>query len=290
MNLSLSALHARVWARTRPRLSRLVYTNGGIGDELMLTAIARAARTASRPLHILTEMPGIWKGNTDPASIQLGVDRWLYARRRAWLPTEIAHLSYQNGTGRHIAAQMAEKAGVSLPPGWRPIFAFARPAARQSRLLVLQNSCRGARFAADTKEWAQARWEVLAQRLSLRFNLVQIGTRSDPPLPGARDLRGRTRLREAADLMAGAAAFVGLESGLMHLAAAVGTPGVILYGGRTRPEETGYSWNVNLTRAPACAGCGLNSGCPHRMICMDIPVEEAEAAVEAALRTQVPSP
>lgn len=269
----------RWWAFTRPRIARLVYANGGLGDELLLTVVTRAARDAGTPLHVLSNQPDVWRDNPDPLSVQVGVDRWFYARRRGWLNTEIVHLAYQSGNGRHVAAQMAERAGIGLPPEWRPILIVRPPPQDHPRRLVLQNSCRGARYAAETKEWPQERWHDLARRLGSDFELVQVGTSADPPLPGARDLRARTTLREVAELMMGAAAFVGLESGLMHVAAAVRTPAVIIYGGRTRPAETGYPFHRNLTRSPACAGCGLNTGCPHAVMCMDIPVEEVEQAV-----------
>ena len=281
----VEALRLRLWARMRPRLSRLVYANGGLGDELMLTAIARAARAAGRPLHILTSQSGVWQGNSDPLSVQEGIERWFYARTRGWVTTEIVHLSYQSGNGQHIAAQMAAKAGVALPLGWRPVLPLPSGTQRPRRRLVLQNSCRGARYRADTKEWPQDRWQELTRRLGRDFELVQVGVSADPVLPGVRDSRGRTTLFEVASLIANATAFVGLESGLMHVAAAMHTPAVIIYGGRTRPHETGYGFNRNLTRAPACAGCALNTGCPHQMICMQIPVDEVEGAVhEVAAR------
>ncbi len=275
----LSAVRDRVWAFSRPRVPRLVYANGGLGDELMLTAVARAARRSGQPLHILTNRPDCWEGNADPLSVQIGVDRWFYAQNRGWLAADIVHAAYANGTGRHVADQMAEKAGVSLPTDWRPVLPRAGPGQRDPRRLILQNSCRGARYAATTKEWPADRWAELAGRLARDFSLVQLGTPQDPPIPGAHDLRGRTTLREAAARIADAAALVGLESGLMHVAAAVGTPAVIIYGGRSRPHETGYPCHRNLTRSPPCAGCGLNDGCPHGIMCMDIPVAEVEQAV-----------
>jgi hypothetical protein len=279
----IQSLRDRWWAHTRPRLSRVIYANGGLGDELMLTAIARAAREAGHPVHVLTNLPAIWKNNPDPLSVQCGVEPWSYAKQRGWVKTEIVHLAYINGNGRHIAEQMAEKAGVLLPRDWRPFLPMGAPAERHSQRIVLQNSCRGARYAADTKEWPQERWQELVGRLTPDFELVQIGSSVDPPLPGTRDLRGKTTLHNAAELIAGARCFLGLESGLMHVAAAVGTSAIIIYGGRTRPHETGYAFNHNITRTPDCVGCALNTGCPNGMICMDIPVGEIEAAIHRVL-------
>jgi hypothetical protein len=280
---NLAGLSHRVWAAWGHKPARLYYTNGGIGDELMLTAIAAAARAAGRPIDVLVSHPDLWRDNSDPASYQTGLARWHYASLRRLIPTEVVHLSYENGNHRHIAAQMAAHAGVTLPADWRPTFPVGPSPIRDPRVIVLQNSCRGARYAATTKEWPAARWQDLATRLSRDFALVQIGTQRDPPLAGARDLRGRTSLHEAARVLAGAAAFVGLESGLMHVAAATSTPAVIIYGGRTRPHETGYAFNCNLTRNPPCAGCGLNDGCPHELVCLDISVDDVEAAVRGVI-------
>ncbi len=284
---SLSGLRVRLWSTWIAQPEKIFYANGGVGDELMVTAIAAAARAAGRPIHVIAAYPDLWHGNTDPASLQTDVARWHYASLRGWIATRIIHLGYKTGAPGHIAEQMAAHPGVTLPADWRPVFhlssAVTRLTPRDPKLIVVQNSCSGARYSASTKEWPHDRWLALARRLTPDFQLVQIGTPSDPLLGSARDLRGRTTLREAAQLLSGAALFLGLESGLQHLAAATRTPAVIIFGGRSRPSETGYAFNVNLTRSPACVGCGLNSGCTHAMVCMDIPVEEVEAAVRRTL-------
>lgn len=285
----LGAARMRLWAWTRPQVSELVYVNGGLGDELMLTAVVHAARIADRPVHILTDLPELWTGNADPLSVQTGVEAWHYARRRGWITTEFRHLAYQTGAPGHLAAQMAGHLGLSLPGDWRPLVPWPIALVRDTRLVVLQNSCRGARYAATTKEWPQDRWGELCRRLRNNFELVQLGTVHDPALPHTIDRRGRTSLLQAAEILGRAGLFIGLESGLQHLAAAMHTPAVIIFGGRSWPQETGYLFNCNLTRSPACAGCGLNDGCPHSLVCLDIPVDEVEAAVRAKLAALQPA-
>ncbi len=279
----LDAIRTRLWVLglSRPQ-SRYYYTNGGIGDELMLTAIARAARRAGRPISVIATYPELWIGNGDPVMVASNLERWHYSVRRGWISTDIVHLEYQTSRPEHIAAQMAAHIPVCLPQDWRPILAV-EPVSREAGLIVMQNSCRGARYAASTKEWPSERWDQLARRLSPKHRICQVGSPVDPPLPGAEDLRGRTTLRDVAGLLARAVLFVGLESGLQHVAAAVGTPAVIIYGGRSRPAQTGYAFNRNLVREPPCAGCGLNEGCPHAVMCMDIPVEEVERAVNETM-------
>lgn len=248
----------------------------------MLTAVARAARQTGRPVSILTDLPQIWRGNADPVRVETGVARWHYACRRGWIRASITHLAYDSRRAdRHIAQQMADHLELTLPVGWRPVLNLAA-GERNRRRIVMQNSCRGARYSSPTKEWAQSAWQQLIHQLP-GCEWVQLGTPLDPPLSGVRDLRGRTSLAEAAELMASAACFVGLESGLMHLAAAVETPAVIIYGGRTRPSQTGYPQHRHVTRQPPCAGCGLHDGCPHANACMAIPAEEVAAAVREIL-------
>lgn len=278
------AVADRIWAARLPRIRRLVYANGGIGDELMLTAIAHVARKSGRPFHVLSQMPELWLENSDPVSVQTDLDRWLYARRRNWISTEIEHLSYHTQhTERHIAQQMADHLNLTLPQGWAPRLPRMQSRRRTARQIVLQNSCQGARYAATTKEWPADKWEQLVPLLP-EFDIVQIGTTRDPGLTGVRDLRGQTSIPEAAAVIAESICFVGLESGLMHVAAAVGTPAVIVYGGRTAPAQTGYPFHRHITRSPVCVGCGLNDGCPNRMVCMEIPANEVAEAIRSILR------
>lgn len=275
-------LSTRLWSAASSKPARVFYTNGGVGDELMLTAIAAAARRAGRPISIVATYPALWRNNSDPASLHRSIDRWHYARRRRWISTEIIHLSYDNHAPRHLARQMADRVGVELPADWTPVLRYPRRE-RAPRRIVFQLSCRGARFSADTKEWAHDRWLALLERLRPDFELVQLGTGRDPSVPGVIDLRGRTDLIEAASLIGSAGLFLGLESGLAHVAAATRVPAVIIQGGRTAPSLTGYSWHRHLVRTPPCAHCALNTGCPHRHMCLDIPVDEVEAAVRETI-------
>ena len=90
------------------------------------------------------------------------------------------------------------------------------------------------------KIWPARRYLALVNRLAAKFDgLVLLGSEADAvhasviaataELPCI-DLCGRTSLRAAAAVLAEAAFFVGNDSGLGHLASAVGTPTLTLFG------------------------------------------------------------
>jgi heptosyltransferase-2 len=95
--------------------------------------------------------------------------------------------------------------------------------------------CPGAEYG-PAKRWPH--FADLAARLELP--VVLLGSDNDAPaaagVPG-RNLVGQTTLDEAIDLIAGAAKVVSNDSGLMHVAAALGRPLVALFGSSS-PERT----------------------------------------------------
>ncbi|MEQ8493816.1 MAG: glycosyltransferase family 9 protein, partial [Gammaproteobacteria bacterium] len=95
------------------------------------------------------------------------------------------------------------------------------------------------------KRWSPAGFATLARAVAPRFDaLLVLGAAEDAPAAAALhavslpclDLTGRTDLPLACALLARAAAFVGNDSGLGHIAAALGVPTVTVFG-PGRPER-----------------------------------------------------
>lgn len=63
-------------------------------------------------------------------------------------------------------------------------------------------------------------------------------------------------------LMAGALGYIGIEGGLHHAAAALRKPAVVIWGGFSRLESTGYPDHENVGTDGA-DGCGRWAPCPH---------------------------
>lgn len=121
------------------------------------------------------------------------------------------------------------------------------------------------------KIWPHTHFTQLAGRLGDLFDgVVLLGSAGDAGIAGqieqrlsmpCLNLTGRTRLLEAAALLAQARVFVGNDSGLGHLAAAVATPTLTIFGpgrpDRYRPWGARSTWIVGRDGAiasvrPAC--------------------------------------
>lgn len=93
-------------------------------------------------------------------------------------------------------------------------------------------------------------------------------------LPGAVDLAGRLSLAEAAACLSRCRLFVGNDSGLMHLAAAAGTPTLGLFGPSLASEYAPSGRRAVAVIAP---------GPPGRTPIEDLPVDAVLAQAEALL-------
>lgn len=88
-----------------------------------------------------------------------------------------------------------------------------------------------------TKRWTARGYAGVARELSQRYRVVLVGSEADRPAADAviehfetTDWVGRTNLRELVALCARANLYIGNDSGPTHVAAAVGTPVVAVFG------------------------------------------------------------
>ena len=120
----------------------------------------------------------------------------------------------------------------------------------------------------ESKLWPAGHWVELARGLSAAgARVVLSGSRADRPVTRAiaagagregevRDLAGRTSLPGLAALLVQARLLVSTDTGVMHLAAALGVPVVALFG-PTAPWRTGPygGGHVVLRRGLECSPC-----------------------------------
>ena len=115
--------------------------------------------------------------------------------------------------------------------------------------------------ASPNKQWGWVRWNKLAWLAGPNYRLAQMGPRCDAEIPGVEFIETKS-FRMAAAVIAGARAVVLPEGGLSHCAAALNVPGVVIFGGFTPVELTGYPMHRNLG-ASLDQACGMRTPCKH---------------------------
>jgi heptosyltransferase-2 len=150
----------------------------------------------------------------------------------------------------------------------------------------------------SAKQWLPERYAELADRTARDFGdrILIFGSGGDKEVAAqvrqnARvsliDLTGMTTLAQAMALIARCRLFITNDSGLMHVAAALGVPVIAIFGS-TDPERTGPRGEVcRVVRRPVpCAPC-LKSECPEDRRCMElISVDEVYEEVKAMARSR----
>jgi heptosyltransferase-3 len=150
------------------------------------------------------------------------------------------------------------------------------------------------------KCWPAERTAALVDRLAgAGERVVLTAAPSEPELELVRairaacradtvDLSGQLTLKQLAALTGRARLFVGVDSAPMHIAAAMGTPVVALFGpsGELEWGPWGVASRVIVSDAHPCRPCG-NDGCGGGKVseCLtELPLEAALAAVDSLLR------
>jgi ADP-heptose:LPS heptosyltransferase len=149
--------------------------------------------------------------------------------------------------GMHTLERQRDQLAMAGVPAGPPMdlswLVGAAPAVPEPFALLVP----GAAPHRPAKRWPAERFGALAGVLLGRgLTPVVAGTVAERPLalmiqqacPAALDFTGRTTLPELAGLAARASVAVGNDTGPMHLAAAVGCPGVVLFGSESDPALT----------------------------------------------------
>jgi ADP-heptose:LPS heptosyltransferase len=135
------------------------------------------------------------------------------------------------------------------------------------------------------KVYPAEQWEALTRTLGqMAGTLLHLGTRKEGPLAhGARDFRDIGYRRMAA-VLRHCDLLVTHVSGIMHLAAAVRTPAVVIYGAAEHPAISGYPWNYNLYTPIECGPCWLETSCAHHSCMRSLSPARVAEEVRAVLR------
>ena len=145
----------------------------------------------------------------------------------------------------------------------------------------------------DLKKWPMSQFVDLVNRLAHECpaRVIIPGAEKDAPTARAISqkaggapvvLAGETNLKQLIALMERASLVISADSGPMHIASSVGTPGIAIFG-PTRPELTGPRGRGTFSVLQKDVGCNRNAcyflECPDNVCMQAVSVDEVMAAV-----------
>ena len=188
------------------------------------------------------------------------------------LPRLVAH--------PHAVANILDRLGIQ--PSEQPVLAI----------------CPGAAFG-PAKRWPPTYFAQIAQQQLLRgWQVWLIGSQEDARItaeiagtesPHLYNLVGRTRLEDVVDLLSVASCVISNDSGLMHVAAAVDTPVIALFGSTSPKINPPLSPRATiLWRELSCSPCHQRS-CPlgHTNCLHELSVDQVQEALTRATETSI---
>lgn len=249
----------------------------GLGDELAATAAVRAYRSAfpDEAVRIETGRPDVWKHNPRVNRGRLDNERLVRFDLRPAMKAPLA---------KTMAAQLGADLKDDVPEIWLD---------DEEVLLDVGITDWDRTVAVDPSAgWASRRWPIenfdLLSGLLARegWRVLEVGKRETPRrVAGARDLTAFRTIRETASILGRCSLYVGNDSGLMHLAAAVGTPQAIVFGAVPWQHRAYWSTTPVFYETPCHENCTLSRRCNQTPRCLDeITPERVLAAVGAAER------
>ena len=160
---------------------------------------------------------------------------------------------------------------------------------------------------STARRWSPERFAHIADRIAKRLNaqIVLVGGEQDDGGQVAASMKmphvnllGKTSVPELASVIQQSTLFIGADSGVMHIAAAVGTPVVAIFGPTN--ENAWGPWSPQgqtaiVRTAPVCAPCayvnhevGLRDGCEARTCMSMVSERQVLEAVAALLKGETP--
>ena len=264
---------------------RLLQFLGGLGDELMLTCIARELKKRNKDLKIwqISSAASLLRENPDYTNI---FDRSFWEMRHSNLLNKARiRFSYSEQLcgedvwevpDEHIIVRMLRQGGLTGEVDILPYVYLTEHEHKSGQMADAQICFQS--IGGNTHEtwmankvWDHGQLVSVVADLKKKFptlTSIQLGDKRDSLLDCDIDLRGKTDLRQSAAVLAESRVFVGTQGFLAHLARAVNTRSTIIMGGREHSWQTGYIANINIERFPPCSPCWAMSRCSNGKECM----------------------
>jgi len=231
-----------------------------LGDTVCLTGVVREYKKAhpNERIFVKTLYPELFYYN--PLVEDLVISTPDHKFNKVF---KIDYRGFPERRTKHLVDVIAEQIKINLVPETRmpnifiknyeeKIFERRFKLPKSKTIIVLAPHSRWA-----SRNWIEDRWKKIGEYLIDKYDvcLIQVGQDNESYLGVGNNWLGLTDVRTLAILLKKSFAFVGVDNGIHHLGAAVGTPGIVLFGpvyskfrvynGITRPVEVNFG----------CRGC-----------------------------------
>lgn len=204
---------------------------------------------------------------------------------------------FPESRGMNAARRNLEPVRFMAPGEYKPVFDLSVPPgaeAEAARLLEQHGAAGGGMLIGlvpdvrgRSKQWPLEYYTELSRliRSEIRDSRILVfGSKSVFKLPEGGtviDLRGKTTIPVMAALMKRCKAVAGGDTGPVHLAAALGVPVVVMWGGSDAEETAPVSPKATILRKKyECAPCRTKPTCKDYPCLRDIKPEEALEAIK----------
>lgn len=301
---ALTWLVKREWAEVldgNPHLDSVLGVDFSLQGWLAVSQAVRARR-----FDLVVDLQGLLRSALlawiSRAPVRVG-----FAEAREGSPRLYTHRVAANGIAGHAVDRyllIAQRLGALVEGTGRLLFPLPHDAdanARVGRLLWAEGVAPGTVLAAmnptarwATKQWPSERFAAVGDQLQQQgVRVVIIGDMGSRPLAEMIghhmrtkpiDLVGKTTVKELIALLRRARVLITNDSGPMHLAAALETPVVALFG-PTDPRKTGPygAGHVVLRSGVPCSPC-LSRHCNNPTLLECLTTIRSDQVTEAALR------
>ncbi|MFC1721515.1 glycosyltransferase family 9 protein [Patescibacteria group bacterium] len=219
-----------------------------------------------------------------------------------WLTHTAPFLGEQHEVLRKLGIAKFATPSSKVKPSLPLKLPLSEEAAQKARLTLQENGIgKDDKYAVlhifagwQPKEWPHNRFAEIAKYLIKEYQLktVIIGTKKEAErinksalnIEDVHNVAGQTSVDETAAIIKMASIFVGNDSGPMHIASAVQTPTVALFGQNT-PQRYGpwQNKNVAIYHQVECSPCPQTE-CQRQPRCMElIKVDEVKSAIDKLL-------
>ena len=271
--------------------SHAFHFGGGLGDHLLCTILFHElGKRGVENCWILSHYPELFKNN--PYNLRIVPDDWKTLKFLEKINRPSTLLYYGKWIGdidkiippkHHMAVEILQKVhiegNVRVRPYWYQKIDHSVLDLHREYICV-QSTNNFSSNEVKNKRWSETKMQRVVNELSKRYCIIQIGMPEENKLENTIDYRASS-ITKSASLLANCEFFLGQEGFPMHLARAVETRSVIIYGGRLKAWQSGYPCNENIETNPHCSPCWQNNHCDYDRICLkEISVIDVLEAIE----------